>query len=160
MGILMWDTPEKVMSIESWKSISADGAPPGVYTPNMSRGDALSWKAKIVLPRTVRCWDCQRPHSTSTTEGRSWGSYVDPLEGIPHCAKCRASPYRPLTDRVEIRKSVQGAQIVIIISEHGTRISMNGTAVLSVQEMQELPLAIREGQIALGVPAIEWGGLE
>lgn len=23
MGILMWDTPEKVMSIESWKSISA-----------------------------------------------------------------------------------------------------------------------------------------
>ncbi len=35
------------MSVESWKSISADGAPPGTYTPNMSREDAAKWNAKL-----------------------------------------------------------------------------------------------------------------
>ena len=48
MSILMWDKPEKAMSVEKWKSISADSAPPGVYTPNMSKEDKYRWKAKKV----------------------------------------------------------------------------------------------------------------
>jgi len=46
--LLRWDKPEKIMSVEAWKDISADSAPPGVYTPNMSKADAESWKAKLV----------------------------------------------------------------------------------------------------------------
>lgn len=46
--ILVFEKPPRAKSVESWKSISADGAPPGVYTPNMSADDAEKWRAKIV----------------------------------------------------------------------------------------------------------------
>lgn len=36
------------MPVEKWKSISADGAPPGVFTSNMSDDDKLRWKARLV----------------------------------------------------------------------------------------------------------------
>lgn len=48
MTLLMWDKPKRIMSKEAWKDISADGAPPGVYTPNMSDEDQATWKAKLV----------------------------------------------------------------------------------------------------------------
>lgn len=43
--VLSWDKPQRKMSKEDWKAISADGAPPGVYTPNMSEADKAKWKA-------------------------------------------------------------------------------------------------------------------
>ena len=46
MNVLSWDKPKRAMTIESWKGISADSAPPGVYTPNMSDEDKMKWKAK------------------------------------------------------------------------------------------------------------------
>lgn len=48
MSILSWDKPGKIMTEDEWRSIAADGAPPGVYTPNMSAEDAARWKAKII----------------------------------------------------------------------------------------------------------------
>jgi hypothetical protein len=56
MSVLSWEKPKRAQSVEKWKSLSADGAPPGVYTPNMSSTDMLKWKAKLVgtksgLPR-------------------------------------------------------------------------------------------------------------
>ena len=48
MGVVMWDKPKQVISKEEWKNISADSAPPGVYTSNMSDEDAATWKGKIV----------------------------------------------------------------------------------------------------------------
>ena len=48
MPILDFNKPKKVMSTEAWKSISADGAPPGVYTSNMSTTDMEKWKAKHI----------------------------------------------------------------------------------------------------------------
>lgn len=47
MSVLSWDKPAKIMSIEEWKGISADGAPPGVYVSNMSEEDRKRWKAKL-----------------------------------------------------------------------------------------------------------------
>ncbi len=47
MTILYWHKPTKVIPTEEWQSISADGAPPGVYTPNMSEEDQQRWKAKL-----------------------------------------------------------------------------------------------------------------
>jgi hypothetical protein len=49
--ILSWDKPAKAMSREEWEAISADDAPPGVYTPNMSEEDKLKWKAKKIGQR-------------------------------------------------------------------------------------------------------------
>lgn len=49
---LSWDKPPRAIPIEKWKAISADSAPPGVYTPNMSDEDARKWKAKLVRPKT------------------------------------------------------------------------------------------------------------
>jgi hypothetical protein len=72
--LLRWDKPEKIMSVEAWKDLSADSAPPGVYMPNMSQADAESWKAKLV------------------------GHKV----GRPH---------------VEIRKTVRGVQLFLIVSQ-------------------------------------------
>jgi len=48
MGILSWDKPAQVMTKDEWSSISADSAPAGVYTPNMSREDSKKWKARKV----------------------------------------------------------------------------------------------------------------
>ncbi len=39
------------MPVKDWKKISADSAPPGVYTPNMNEDDKLRWKAKLVGKR-------------------------------------------------------------------------------------------------------------
>jgi hypothetical protein len=48
MTILMWNKPEKIMSVEDWQAISADNVPLGVYQPNMSEDDKERWKAKLV----------------------------------------------------------------------------------------------------------------
>jgi hypothetical protein len=48
MSILYWQTPAKAMPREEWEQISADGAPPGVYVPNMSKADRERWKAKRI----------------------------------------------------------------------------------------------------------------
>jgi hypothetical protein len=50
----MWDKPKKKMSKEEWELISADGAPPGVYTPNMSDDDRKRWKAKKIGGKNPR----------------------------------------------------------------------------------------------------------
>lgn len=42
--IIMWEQPKKKVGKDEWKKISACGAPPGVYTPNMSKEDAARWK--------------------------------------------------------------------------------------------------------------------
>lgn len=48
MTTLMWDKPDRVQSVEEWKSWQADSAPPGTYVPNMSDADRARWKAKKV----------------------------------------------------------------------------------------------------------------
>lgn len=49
MSILSWDKPAKARSHDDHvANTSADGAPPGCYVPNMSREDAMKWKAKVV----------------------------------------------------------------------------------------------------------------
>lgn len=50
--ILSFAKPKKVMSSEDYASISADSAPPGVYSGNMSQADLLRWKAKLVGSRS------------------------------------------------------------------------------------------------------------
>lgn len=86
MTVLSWEKPEKVMSVEEWKSISADDAPPGVYMPNMSQADAEKWKAKLKYKGT------DHPH-------------------------------------VEIRKTVRGTQLLIIVALDGWKYRPSGHVV-------------------------------
>jgi hypothetical protein len=104
MAILTWDKPAKVMSQAEYERILADGAPPGVYTPNMSPADMGKWKAKFV-----------------------GGKSGDP--------------------RVEIRKSTtMGVQLLIVVRPKTVRMSMNGTAELTADEMDDMYLALNEAQ--------------
>lgn len=49
MNVLMWDKPAKIMTEEERAAAyQADGAPPGVYVPNMSDEDRRRWKAKKI----------------------------------------------------------------------------------------------------------------
>lgn len=48
MSVLNWSKPKPVMSRSEYERISAEGAPPGVYTPNMSDADAATWRAKKI----------------------------------------------------------------------------------------------------------------
>ena len=49
MGTLSWDRPKKIRRIKAHNTMfSADGTPPGVYTPNMSEADNKKWKAKLI----------------------------------------------------------------------------------------------------------------
>jgi len=48
VSVLRWDKPKKVMSRPEWESLSADGAPPGVYVPNMSEADTRTFRAKKI----------------------------------------------------------------------------------------------------------------
>lgn len=110
--MIKWDKPEKVISTEEWKAISADSAPPGVYTPNMSKEDEETWRGKVV------------------------GIKVPPL-------------------RVELRKTLGGAQVVLVVSRVGLpdfngitpeniRLSMNGPLYLTFAEFEELKLVVDE----------------
>jgi hypothetical protein len=46
--VLSFAKPEPAEPYEKWSSYVADGAPPGVYSSNMSEEDKLRWKAKLV----------------------------------------------------------------------------------------------------------------
>ena len=70
MGVLMWEKPEKIMSIEDWKAISADSAPPGVYVPNMSERDRQRWKATLKGTKLGRPWIEIRKST------REWGTQM------------------------------------------------------------------------------------
>ena len=52
--ILNWNKPKKIMGTKGWQQISADGCPPGVYTPNMSEDDMFKWKAKLIKGKNPR----------------------------------------------------------------------------------------------------------
>jgi hypothetical protein len=54
MALLSFEKPEKVLTDAQWRAISADGAPPGVYTPNMTDEDKERWKAKLIKGKDAR----------------------------------------------------------------------------------------------------------
>lgn len=49
MSFIVWERPAKVMTEqERTDRYVADGAPPGVYVPNMSATDARKWRGKLI----------------------------------------------------------------------------------------------------------------
>lgn len=117
--ILSWDKPEKVMSTAEWQRISADGAPPGVYTPNMSAINMAKWKAKYVGGENPRV------EIRKTVIGPS-----------------RSVPYRDwLTNSY--------AQVLIIVDATSVRMSANGTAHFENSEFDQLAQAVDEARVVV-----------
>ena len=135
MGVLMWDKPEKIMSTEEWMAISADCAPPGVYVPNMSKGDAERWKAKLVGTRSGH----PRVEIRKTAHG------VQVLLIVAAVLDPRPGP-NPRTGRVdwtamsEWERNQRPANI---------KVSMNGTAFLSFEDLADMNAAIEEARQVL-----------
>lgn len=50
--MLEWGTPPKAVPAEEWAQASADGAPPGVYQPNMDGDWRSRWKARLTGQRS------------------------------------------------------------------------------------------------------------
>lgn len=123
MGILDWDKPKKAMSTEEWQSISADGAPPGVYVPNMSDDDMKKWKAKLIGGKNPRV----------------------------EIRKTVAGSPRPAPKRMQSWTATitNYAQVLIIVDADSVRISANGTMDFQITEFIELDAAVKEARLVL-----------
>jgi len=51
MGVIIWDKPERAMTTEEWSSLSADGAPPGVFVRNETKDASQKWWGKVLGTR-------------------------------------------------------------------------------------------------------------
>lgn len=119
MGVLHWEKPERIMSVEDWKQISADGAPPGVYTPNMSKEDMLKWKATLVGKTT----DNPRVEIRKTFSWHNGKKYPD---SVNHYCQ---------------------TLIVVHKNDHpSVLMSCNGKIAASLQEMEDMHVAIKEAK--------------
>jgi hypothetical protein len=107
------------MSTEQWRRISADGAPPGVYTPNMSAADQQLWKAKYVGGASPRV----------------------------EVRKTVAGPKRPAATWAGFSHNY--AQLLVIVDAYGVRLSANGTADFTGSEFDELAQAVAEARAVL-----------
>lgn len=121
----MWDKPKKVMSTEQWASNSADGAPPGVYEPNMSQEDKERWKAKAVTKKSG--------HKVVEIRKSFGGTQCLIIVSANH-------------DGVPDSKQYEGSNYInwLIYPDCSVKISMNGNAQLTMTEVQQMPLAIQE----------------
>ena len=119
MSVLSWAKPEKIMITEQWQRISADGAPPGVYTPNMSEADRQLWKAKYAGGKFPRV----------------------------EIRKTVTGPMRPAPAWDGFRQNY--AQLLVIVDAYGVRLSSNGTADFTGSEFGELAQAVAEARAVL-----------
>jgi hypothetical protein len=124
--ILSWDKPEKIMSKEAWQSISADGAPPGVYSPNMSHEDMKKWKAKFIGGKSPRV------EIRKTTDNGTQVLIVVTNGGFP----CKVDRFTP--EGIELHS--KGKNV---------RISQNGPAFFSFAELESLQQAVTEAKAVL-----------
>jgi hypothetical protein len=122
MSVLDWDKPGRVVSIEEWKGISADSAPPGVYTPNMSDEDMKKWKAKYVGGKNPRV----EIRKTVIGKERQAPKRMTWMKTLTNCA-----------------------QVLIIVDEDSVRMSANGTMDFPDGEFGELLQAVTEARLAL-----------
>ena len=119
--ILDFTKPARAESVEDWKKRSADGAPPGVYHPNMSKENMLKWKAKLINA------------------------------GKPEARVEIQKTFHYSNDKPYPESINYGAQVKIVVSnqEPNVLISTNGKIAMSMLENMELNLAINEAKLVL-----------
>jgi len=129
--ILSWDKPEQIMSPEAWKGISADGAPPGVYVPNMSEVDCKKWKAKLIKGKHPRVEIRKSTHCS--------GKSLNPK--FPWGGGCSAE--------ILIIVGLKGVKHRQTLHDCNIKMSQNGASSFSFDEFQQLQQAVKEARAVL-----------
>jgi hypothetical protein len=123
MTIVKWDKPKQTLSKEEWQSLSADSAPPGVYTPNMSKQDREAWKG------TVKGTKSGRPQVELR---RSFGGAQMLI------IVCLKGGYTYKNYKPDCKYGGDGTK------PYNMHIALNGGAQLTLKDWDELNLAVRE----------------
>lgn len=121
MGILTWEKPKRVMTTEEYNAISADSAPPGVYSGNMSQEDSYKWRAKLAGQRS----------GNLRVEIRKTVSGDDPLESSVH------------------RHGIFAQLLIHVFADGRVRTTQNGAAVFTDKDWDFYQLAVCEARQAL-----------
>jgi hypothetical protein len=139
MTVLNWEKPEQIMPKEDWLAMGFDDGPPGAYVPNMSREDRLKWKAKFIGGKYFRV------EIRKSTNDWVQMLIVVSLSNTP-------------TNKDKWRSRSEGREVG---EGHGVnvKLSMNGTACFTFEELNELTTAVAEAQQVLVVKAMLRQGL-
>ena len=128
--VLTFAKPKQAKSKEEWESISADGAPPGVYSPNMSHASMELWKAKVTGSRSK----CHRIEIRKTLGGSQVVVVVNGEMAHYEAAEGWGSHWKN-------REALS----------HGVKISANGAMIFTPQDWADLHNAVREAREVLGL---------
>lgn len=126
MSILAWEEPPRAMTQEEWESVTADGAPPGVYAPNMSQDWAQRWKARLAGQRTPGELRVE-VRKTVTSPGTGRTHRENPGNRLPAHAQA----------------------LILIYADGEVRVSANGPMAFSPQDWRDLATAVTEARAAL-----------
>lgn len=161
MAILNFGKPPRAMSTEDHQSISADGAPPGVYTPNMSTKDAERWRAKLVGQRSGDYQIEVRKQVNGTNivlvvNGKMPNAKGDDYYG---CPKCSWSGRKPESDFDNIPYCPRCAAWVeskvlpgdLKAQPHYVQMSANGKMHFERTVFQEMAVVVKEAENILGL---------
>lgn len=155
MSILSFEKPERVMPVEKWKGIAADGAPPGVYTSNMSEEDQEKWKAKLSGMKsgdhqiTIRS---TKPHANTVIivngkmPGSAAGRSFDPK---PFEVKISANGPMRMSPVVlaEMQQAIAEARAILSLIEDAGMPSDVSKAVLAEIRAGQNPMANSSGDV-------------
>ena len=142
--LVMWDKPKQVISKEEWKNISADSAPPGVYSSNMSKKDAATWKGKVVGGKLGR----PQIELRKVFSG-SFKQLSDEGWGKGFCANVVII----VANKGFKYKNIKRDESV----DYNIHFAMNGGAAMTFAEMEEIQLVIEEAKAKLVEVAIVSG---
>jgi len=127
-SLLYFGPVERKMSVDSWKGVQADGAPPGTYIPNMTPKYLAMWKAEVIGVKT----------------GNFKVEIRRVIRGVCVCINVLGEKYVPSEKDYRDRwKRVDPK-----LSGGCVAISMNGTVFMSLSDLAEMNQAIEE---AIGV---------
>lgn len=130
MTLLRWDKPSRAIPVAEWKAISADDAPPGVYTPNMRPADAQSWKAKLTGTKSGR----PQVEIRKSTAGMTQMLIIVGLDGYDYKYYTREpKPDKPTWAHV----STRGFNV---------HLSLNGPAQMTFYDVNNLHIAVHEAK--------------
>jgi ribosome-associated translation inhibitor RaiA len=138
MGILMWDRPKKKMTKEEWASYGFEDGPTGGYQSNMSDSDKTRWKAKITG---------QKLGFPQVEIRKEAGSQMTIIVNLGDGYNYKS--YRAEIENLSLYPASQ--QWYFVQRPHGTfgkqlHIALNGPAVMTLQDHEDMTQAISEAR--------------
>jgi hypothetical protein len=125
-SVVCWDKPKKVSSTkEHNEKHSSDSGVAGTYVPNMSKEDMLKWKG------TLKAKNTDHPFVELRKTFSRDGQYSQALVIVAH------NGYTYKHDKPENSRSTN------------VRISLNGPAALTFDELEDMNWAIKEARTYL-----------